>query len=156
MDTTDPLVSDGGALMPRQCPFCGWFGVRARRGAVIAFRVFPLLMLPRSVSVPMCLHCGRHFLDSSKEVALTPTLTACYEARLRVMARTALRTLQRRGTPLRQLELTLGLSQGYLSRLSMGAGTPSPALVALLALIADDPTRLAQIHRLWADQKGFA
>ena len=85
MDTTDPLVSDGGALMPRQCPFCGWFGVRAQRGAAIAFRVFPSLTLPRSISVPMCMHCGKHFLDPSKEVALTPTLNACYEARLRVM-----------------------------------------------------------------------
>ncbi len=156
MDTTDPLVCDGGSLMPRQCPFCGWFGVRAQRGAAIAFRVFPSLTLPRSISVPMCMHCGKHFLDPSKEVALTPTLNACYEARLRVIAQTVVRTLQQRGTPLRQLELTLGLSQGYLSRLGAKAGTPSPALVALLALIADEPTRLAQIHRLWADQKGLA
>jgi transcriptional regulator with XRE-family HTH domain len=50
----------------------------------------------------------------------------------------------------RFLELLLGLSQGYLSRLSAGDGTPSAALVALLALVADEPHHLETIRRNWA------
>jgi len=50
----------------------------------------------------------------------------------------------------RHLELRLGLSQGYLSRLRAGSGNPSPALLSLLALLAVDPTRLHELDRDWS------
>jgi transcriptional regulator with XRE-family HTH domain len=46
----------------------------------------------------------------------------------------------------RSIERLLGLSQGYLSRLGRGAGNPSPALIALLTLLANDPTRFAELE----------
>lgn len=44
-----------------------------------------------------------------------------------------------------QLERLLGLSQGYLSRLAGGAGNPSAALVALLTLLAHNPSRISEL-----------
>jgi transcriptional regulator with XRE-family HTH domain len=56
----------------------------------------------------------------------------------------------------RKLELLLGLSQGYLSRLRAGKGAPSPELVSHLALIAHDPkVRLLELERYWATLAGL-
>lgn len=46
----------------------------------------------------------------------------------------------------RSIERLLGLSHGYLSRLGRGAGNPSPALIALLTLLANDPNRFAELE----------
>lgn len=46
-----------------------------------------------------------------------------------------------------ELERLLGLSQGYLSRLAAGAGNPSAALVALLTLLANDPSRIGELEQ---------
>lgn len=51
--------------------------------------------------------------------------------------------------PQRRLELLIGLSQGYLSRLRAGAGTPSESIICLLFLIAQDPSkRLLELGQL--------
>jgi len=45
----------------------------------------------------------------------------------------------------------IGLSQGCLSLLRIGAGNPSAELVSPLAMLANDPkTRLAALERYWA------
>ncbi|PSM31696.1 helix-turn-helix domain-containing protein [Haliangium sp. UPWRP_2] len=47
----------------------------------------------------------------------------------------------------RSIERLLGLSQGYLCRLRAGDGNPSPALIAVLLLLANDPRRLDELSR---------
>jgi len=43
------------------------------------------------------------------------------------------------------------LEQGYLSRIRIGAGSPSEELVSHLAMLAHDPkNRLAERERYWA------
>jgi hypothetical protein len=50
----------------------------------------------------------------------------------------------------RQLELQIGLAQGYLSRLLAQAGSPSSPLVLLLGLLAKDPqARLCEVQTYW-------
>ncbi len=52
----------------------------------------------------------------------------------------------------RNLERLVGLSQGYLSRLRTGAGTPSVNLVCTLALLAKDPKgRLSELEQYWKE-----
>lgn len=52
----------------------------------------------------------------------------------------------------RQLELLIGLSQGYLSRLRAGDSTPSTMLVCALALLANDPQgRLHELKGYWGE-----
>ena len=111
--------------------------------------------IPEDVAIPACGRCQSEYLDEATSSSLAVRLQEVYLQSLRTRARIAIDILSHHISQ-RRLEQLLGLSQGYLSRLGAKAGTPSPALVALLALIADEPTRLAQIHRLWADQKGFA
>ena len=51
----------------------------------------------------------------------------------------------------RRLELLLGLSQGYLSRLRACMSNPSAELVAHLAMLCQDPPqRLAELENFWA------
>ena len=45
----------------------------------------------------------------------------------------------------RHVEHVLGLSQGYLSRLRTGCGTPSPLVLAALTLLANDPSRVIEL-----------
>ena len=45
---------------------------------------------------------------------------------------------------LRQIELLLGLSQGYLSKLRSGTSNPSPELTLLLGLLASNPRQMFQ------------
>ena len=50
----------------------------------------------------------------------------------------------------RRLEILLGLSQGYLSRLRSGAGIPSASLVCILVLLSKDPKeRLHELQQDW-------
>jgi hypothetical protein len=54
----------------------------------------------------------------------------------------------------RKLELLIGLSQGYLSRLRWGDSPPSAILVCTLALLAKDPKgRLPELKGYWADSE---
>ncbi len=71
---------------------------------------------------------------------------------LRAAARVALLALCPGHISQRALERLLGVSQGYLSRLraSHGAAVPSAALVAALALLANDPgRRLDELQDYW-------
>ena len=50
----------------------------------------------------------------------------------------------------RRIERELDLAQGYLSRLKGGDGVPSVALVCLLALLRQGPSRLEELRGYWA------
>jgi hypothetical protein len=71
--------------------------------------------------------------------------------RLRARARAALLSLCPQYLSMRELERLLGVSQGYLCRLSVphGVAVPSPALVAMLALLARDPARIDELREMW-------
>jgi hypothetical protein len=72
-----------------------------------------------------------------------------YEAELRRLAGQEIRAISPYVSQ-RQLELLLGLAQGYLSRLLAQAGNPSSPLVLLLGLIARDPqARLNEVQAYW-------
>ena len=79
-------------------------------------------------------------LDPRFEPRIREAIRAALRAQVApLVSRACVRISQRR------LEAILGLSQGYLSRLAHGNGTPSPPLIALLTLLANDPARLAEI-----------
>ena len=80
---------------------------------------------------------------------LQQLLPRVYAAKLRRLAEQEIRTLSLY-TSQRQLELQVGLAQGYLSRLLSQSGNPSSALVLLLGLIAKDPqARLNEVQAYW-------
>lgn len=85
-------------------------------------------------------------------------LAAVYLDSLQTLAKESLRKLTERNAETkrcfisqRQLELVLGLSQGYLSRLLSGRGKPSTPLVLLLDLLSLSPKQtLREVRRFWA------
>ena len=73
------------------------------------------------------------------------------QTRLTRLAAAAIRRLTaNKAISQRRLELLLGLSQGYLSRLAAGDGAPSAHLALLLALLANfSPDSLDAVRQVW-------
>lgn len=136
------------------CSRCGAQGsVRLRKcpGRSIPYRTLPALPLPEDVAIPTCSRCRAEHLDARTQQALAPLLAQLYATELRRRIHKAVAELGR-VTSQRRIEALLGLSQGYLSRLKAGAGTPSPALVLQLQQLALDPTsRLQEAERVWGE-----
>jgi len=121
-----------------------------RPGRTIHYKTIAALPLPADLPIPTCSRCKAEYLDAETAQHLDGILAALYLAELRRLASEAIKTL-RQHISQRKLELQLGLSQGYLSRLLTDAGHPSPPLVLLLAQLAQDPaSRLPEVERFWA------
>ena len=141
------------APLPKKCLHCGGNTVRLRRrpGRTIHYKTIAALPLPADLMIPTCSRCCAEYLDAETTQRLDRILSALYLAELRRLAGEAIKTL-RQHISQRRLELRLGLSQGYLSRLLTDAGNPSPALVLLLAQLAKDPaSRLPEVERFWGE-----
>jgi hypothetical protein len=124
--------------------------MRARPGRTCRYRVFPALAVPPEVGIPTCGRCAAEYIDEPTAATLEPILAAEYKRELRSRVQQALRALM----PYigqAELERRLDISQGYLSRLQGGHGTPSPQLVVLLALLAQNPQGLQWVARYWAE-----
>lgn len=107
--------------------------------------------VPEDVLIPTCFRCRAEFVDAVLRKEIHARLHAPYQRALRLRARRAIDTLTEHMSQ-RRLELLLGLSQGYLSRLRAGACNPSPELVSNLALLAIDPKRrLVELERYWGE-----
>ena len=137
---------------PKKCLHCGGNTVRLRTrpGRTIRYKTITALPLPADLAIPTCSRCRAEYVDEETAQRLDGILPNLYLAELRRLAHEAIQTL-RGHISQRKLELRIGLSQGYLSRLITDAGRPSPALVLLLAQLAQDPTsRLSEVERFWA------
>lgn len=120
-----------------------------RSARTVSYRVFPALPLPQDLPVPTCSRCHAESLDLDTIQRLHLLLPSLYQAELRRLAGQELRVLSPYISQ-RQLELLVGLAQGYLSRLLAQAGNPSAPLVLLLGLIAKDPqARLNEVQAYW-------
>ena len=148
MNQTRPKRAPG----PTKCLHCGGNTVRlrARPGRTIRYKTFSALPLPADLAIPTCSRCKAEYVDEETAQRLDGILPDLYLAELRRSAHESIRTL-RGHISQRKLELRIGLSQGYLSRLITEADRPSPALVLLLAQLTQDPTsRLSEVDRFWA------
>ena len=110
------------------------------------------MLVPSHIEIPTCGRCWSEFIDGKVAASIEPELAATYLSELQSRVRTALDKICPQYISQRKLELRLGLSQGYLSRLRAKHGNPSPALVAQLAQLACDPFwRLGELERFWAE-----
>ncbi len=135
-----------------KCSKCQSKAVRnwARPGRTVRYRTLAALPIPSDFPIPTCQRCFAEQPTPETRAALAPVLQEAYLQDLRQRARVGIDVVTKFISQ-RQLELLLGLSQGYLSRLRAGAGSPSAELVSHLALIANDPrTRLLELERFWA------
>ena len=144
----------------KRCLRCNSVSVRPRKGVgrTRHYRVLAKLPIPDAFEIPTCQRCGAVYSDASMERALDQVLAAVYLDSLQTLAKESLRKLTERNAETkrcfisqRQLELVLGLSQGYLSRLLSGRGKPSTPLVLLLDLLSLSPKQtLREVRRFWA------
>lgn len=136
--------------MTRRCIRCGRNGVQnqARPGRTICYRSLQAFPLPADFLIPTCRYCRAEFLDGETWETLDRALALRYERELQRRIKYSVGEICSYISQ-RRLELKLGLSQGYLSRLCAGAGRPSAPLVALLMLLArDPPARLEELDRI--------
>ncbi len=143
----------------KRCLRCNSVSVRPRKGVgrTRQYRVLAKLPIPGVVEIPTCGRCGAEYSDASSDKALEQVLAAVYLDALATLAKESIRKLTERDAETkmrfisqRQLELVLGLSQGYLSRLLSGRGKPSTPLVLLLGLLSLSPERnLREVRRFW-------
>ena len=141
---------------PTVCCRCGASAVVKSTGVdrTIPYRTLPALPLPWDLVIACCKRCKSLFPEQSAPDELRLRLQALYVESLQSRIRTALAVLKQ-SISQRRLELLLGVSQGYLSRLKAGAGNPSSELVLLLALLSLDPARhLATLQQFWALDDG--
>lgn len=140
---------------PLRCPQpdCGRRARRvSRKGRSIPYKNIDALALPDDLQLPTCPRCHQEFLDEEARAELLRLLPDLYAAELRHRVRIAIGKLQAYASQ-RQIEQLLNLSQGYLSRLRAGSGTPSAELVSHLALLAlDPPARLKELRTFWRTQ----
>lgn len=128
-----------------------------------------LLELPDDLEVPTCTACGAMFISRETARKIDEALSTAYARELRVRAKELVEGLTKHRSAW-SLEWLLGLSQGYLSRIKHEKRTPSTALVACLALLAENPPariealesfwgvgnldeHLAKIHKAWAEDE---
>lgn len=134
------------------CIRCGARRVTLREGPgrTHTYRVFPALTVPANVGIPTCGRCFAQYIDEQTAAALEPILAVEYRKELSRRAKKALSDLSPH-IGQAQLERLADISQGYLSRIYGGHGIPSPQLVLLLALLAQDPTLLEWVARYWTE-----
>lgn len=112
-------------------------------------RTIPDLRLPSSVQIPTCSHCGEQWIDDATGRLISEAAERAFKDALQSKAEAAIQALQSAGHSQRALERLLGLSQGYMSKLTGADRDPSPTLVAALMLLADAPIRVARLREMW-------
>ena len=92
-------------------------------------------------------------MDPATARAIDEALKRVYQASLRTLLNKALSKIRAR-TSMRRVEHLLGLSEGYLSKVSNSRSDPSAELVSNLGLISKNPTsRLRDLETFWTLSK---
>lgn len=134
----------------KKCPACGKGPVAmvARAGRTQRYRNMTL-PLPVDLALAECTSCGEGFVGEADAAAMDEVLDVAYQHELRRRAIGFLDKLVA-AVAQRRLEVLLGLSVGYLSKIR-SKEFPSAPLVTELALLAADPEAgIARLEKFWA------
>ena len=79
-------------------------------------------------------------------------LEKVYRTTLRLRLDQCMALISEAKVTMRQVEVALGLSEGYLSKVKQGRSEPSPILISGLCLVAEDAkARMATLETLWGE-----
>lgn len=142
------------SFVSRRCRECGVGKVRlvSKAGRQTRYRTMANVEVPADLELPTCDNCNVEWLDEASASRLDAALEAVYREELGKRVRGALDELIN-VVPQRELERLIGLSQGYLSKLRSGDRAPSPDLVTLLGLLANDVSRVEEVKAMWGDSQ---
>lgn len=134
-----------------QCPVCEQqtLALRTGSGRVMRHRLMQVAV-PDDFPLPQCSNCGARPIDLRTAQKLDPILEAAYQRRLSELVSSDLQQLAE-VRPLYEWERILGFSKGWLSKIRE-AKTPSPQLVALIRLLANNPERELELRELWSNR----
>lgn len=135
----------------RRCTACGTGIVRrsAKAGRVDVYKGLEFA-LPADLVLTACEACGERYTNLADAEKIDAALSEAYAAHVRTRIEASIGRLQEAGLSLATVEKELGLSEGYLSKIRKSV-EPSFQLVALLAVIAENPKKmLSTIHALRA------
>jgi hypothetical protein len=133
-----------------RCAACGEGPVAmvARAGRTSRHRNMTL-PLPADLELTECVSCGEGYVDQADALAMDRALESAYQHELQ---RRAVELLDHLAgiVPQRRLEILLGLSVGYLSKIR-AKEFPSAQLVTELVLLAGDPKAgLKRLEAFWS------
>jgi hypothetical protein len=134
----------------RRCHECGTGEIRpvAKAGRRTRYKTMEL-EIPADVKIPTCNNCGTEGSDMATAKAIDAAMEKVYREVLRKMLTESIKKI-RTHLPMRRLEQLLGLSEGYLSKISKGRAEPSAELVAHLSTLSTDVAgRTRELERLW-------
>jgi hypothetical protein len=134
----------------RRCHVCGKGQLRpvAKAGRRTHYKNLEL-EIPADIKIPTCDNCGSQGFDRQTAVALDDGLEKGYREVLRKLWDVAIAKIQKK-TSMRRVEQLLGLSEGYLSKVSNGRSDPSAELVAHLMSFANDVVgRTREVESMW-------
>lgn len=103
------------------------------------------LPVPDDLAIPTCNHCGEQWISPADAKRIDAALEVVYRQELLARVRAVLPDPKDAD----RIERDLGLSRGYLSRLRTGRKIPSEPLVAILALIHQQPSVLKRVEAMW-------
>jgi hypothetical protein len=132
---------------PMSCPECGTGKIRpiARRRRIARHRTL-MLEVPANLPIPTCDNCGTEWIDAETAKAVDKALEEAFDREARTQAKELLVAMGEEVTQ-RRVEIVLGLSQGYLSKVRSGTSTPSAMLLACLRLLSRSPeSRLRELE----------
>lgn len=143
-------------MAARICPSCekGTLRAVALAGRTMKHRNLLEVPVPADFPIPTCDHCGAEVVGFQLAEKLDAVLEDQWQVELAKKAAIDIARLQE-ARPLREWERLLGLSSGYLSKLRGGKGSGAP-LTALLALLANNPKRAAELESLWGWPEGLS
>ena len=134
----------------RRCHECGTGKVTPMTGAGRKERYRTLVLeIPAHIEIPTCDNCGAEWMDPATARAIDESLKRVYHDALRNRMLEALKRIRVHAS-MRKVEYLLGLSEGYLSKVSKERSQPSAELVSHLGLISMSPIeRLNDLEKFW-------
>jgi hypothetical protein len=138
-------------MKAKKCRECGIGTISPQKGPgrFVRYKTMANLEIPSDFEIPTCDNCGAEWLNKNAASKLDETLETLFRANLKKRAQEAIKLLVEH-VPKYKLESLLGLSHGYLSKLSSGDRDPSAELVSQLAMLAKDPSsRVLELEKFW-------
>jgi hypothetical protein len=117
----------------------------AKPGRTTRYKAIPNLPVPADLEMRTCNHCGEQWISPADAKRIDAALEVVYRQELLAKVRAVLPDPKDAD----RIERDLGLSRGYLSRLRTGRKIPSEPLVAILALIHQQPSVLKKVEAMW-------
>ena len=125
----------------KRCPSCGkgGFAMADVQGRPFAYRDERALVMPVRMTLPVCTACGDIRLSGSDAARLDEALESAYVAHRATVTRSLVERLVESGWRQTDIELAMGLSQGYISKAVRGEKTLAMSNLQHLYLLAFHP-----------------